>query len=77
MSIFRFVLHERVIAYMRVGWMWCADLGLPHNEYGCLMMWPCKCECIEPRQYRPQRERYEGLSDKELRQQTSDYLDPP
>ncbi len=74
MTTFRYVLHERVIAYMRVGWMWCADLGLPHSQYGCLMMWPCKCECVEPKQFRPVRERYEGASADDMRHAANAYL---
>jgi hypothetical protein len=44
----RYVRHERVMDYMRLGWMWAADLGDYHSEWSCLMCWPCSCKCVEP-----------------------------
>lgn len=45
---FRYVLHERVRDFIMLGWLECADLGPPHNEYSVLMCWPCQCKYVEP-----------------------------
>ena len=42
----RYVLHENVIDYMRLGWMWRANL----NDLAVLMIWPCECNPVEPQQ---------------------------
>jgi hypothetical protein len=41
----RYVKHENVGDYLALGWMWAANL----NEYAALLIWPCKCRCVEPR----------------------------
>lgn len=41
----RYVIHERVQDHFMLGWMWAANL----NEYAALMIWPCACECVEPK----------------------------
>jgi hypothetical protein len=46
---YRYVVHERVPAYLALGWMFTADLGPPHNEHALLMCWPCGCKLVEPR----------------------------
>lgn len=47
---FRYVRHDDVLTYARLGWMIAvADLGPPHNQYSTLMCWPCQCKCREPR----------------------------
>lgn len=45
---FRYVIHERVLLYFQVGWMFAADLGPTHGEWSCLLVWPCQCRCVEP-----------------------------
>lgn len=47
--IYRYVVHERVVEYLKLGW-WiaCADLG-PHGYYSVLMNWPCSCKMVEPK----------------------------
>lgn len=46
--IFRYVVHEKVIAYMQCGWHLAqADLG-HHSRYSVLMQWLCKCPMVEP-----------------------------
>lgn len=42
--IARYVLHEHVIDYMRLGWMWRANL----SDKAALMVWPCPCWPVEP-----------------------------
>lgn len=39
----RYVLHERVEDYFKLGWMWAANI----NGYAALMIWPCGCKCVE------------------------------
>lgn len=48
---FRYVLHERIADYLQLGWMLCAPLGPPHDEYAVLMCWLCNCGCVEPKRY--------------------------
>jgi hypothetical protein len=40
----RYVIHERVEDYLRLGWMVLAPLG----EWSILMGWPCQCKPAEP-----------------------------
>ncbi len=42
----RYVLHERVADHFMLGWMWAANM----NECAALMIWPCGCECVEPKE---------------------------
>ena len=42
----RYVAHDRVEDHFRLGWMWAANL----NEYAALMIWPCGCQCVEPKE---------------------------
>jgi Bacterial dnaA protein helix-turn-helix len=42
----RYVRHDQVPDYFMLGWMWAANL----NEYAALMIWPCSCDCAEPRE---------------------------
>jgi Bacterial dnaA protein helix-turn-helix len=44
--IARYVVHEQVADYFLLGWMWAANL----NEYSALLIWPCDCQHIEPKQ---------------------------
>ena len=46
--IFRYVLHEHVADYLRLGWMLCPPLGPPHEYYSALLCWMCACKCVEP-----------------------------
>lgn len=48
-GLYRYVTHDRVDDYMRLGWLWCAPLGRPHGEWSCLMRWLCSCDAKEPR----------------------------
>jgi len=46
---FRFVPHERVLDYLKIGWhIASADLG-HHARYSVLMQWMCGCRMVEPR----------------------------
>jgi hypothetical protein len=47
-QFYRFVVHERVLASLRLGWMFVADLGPPRHAYALLMCWPCSCKLVEP-----------------------------
>lgn len=40
----RYVLHVHVLDYMRLGWMWRANL----SDLAVLMVWPCACKPVEP-----------------------------
>ena len=42
--VLRYVIHERVEDYLRLGWMALAPLG----EWSILMGWPCQCKPAEP-----------------------------
>ena len=47
-EIFRFVVHERVLDYARLGW-WIVETDLGHHsEYAVLMQWLCDCKVVEP-----------------------------
>jgi hypothetical protein len=37
---FRYVLHRKVEEYLKLGWMFVADLGPHHGAYSVLM-WRC------------------------------------
>lgn len=47
-GIYRYVIHERVTDYLRLGWAIAADLGPVHGHWSLLMCWPCECKCVEP-----------------------------
>jgi hypothetical protein len=42
--IVRYVVHERVESYLRLGWLPLAPLG----EWSILMGWVCSCPPAEP-----------------------------
>jgi hypothetical protein len=44
-GILRYVTHERVGDYLKLGWLPLAPLG----EWSILMGWLCQCEPAEPR----------------------------
>jgi hypothetical protein len=44
--VVRYVVHERIEDYLRLGWMWLTPIG----EWSVLMGWPCKCKIAEPQQ---------------------------
>jgi hypothetical protein len=47
--IFRYVVHERVEEYMKIGW-WIVQTDMQHHGYySVLMNWPCNCKMVEPR----------------------------
>ena len=33
---------------IRLGWMPCASLHMPHGAYSCLVVWLCACEPLWP-----------------------------
>jgi hypothetical protein len=43
--ILRYVIHERVAAYLALGWLPLAPLG----EWSILMGWACSCPLVEPK----------------------------
>ena len=40
----RYVLHENVMDYLRLGWSWRAYI----NDHAALMIWLCDCPMVEP-----------------------------
>jgi hypothetical protein len=48
---FRYVNHQRVLDYARLGWC-IADTfeHCYHGEFSILMMWMCPCPLVEPKQ---------------------------
>ena len=38
-TFFRYVRHSEVADYESRGWVWAADLGLPHGVFSVLMQW--------------------------------------
>jgi hypothetical protein len=42
--VVRYVTHERVEDYLRLGWLALAPLG----GWSILMGWPCQCKPAEP-----------------------------
>lgn len=47
-KFYRYVLHERVLDYLKCGWHIAQhDLG-HHTYYSVLMIWLCNCNRIEP-----------------------------
>lgn len=42
-SIYRYVSWEQVDEFLRRGYFFAADLGLPHSQYAVLMEWRCCC----------------------------------
>lgn len=47
-ATYRYVIHERVLDYLRLGWAVAADLGPTHGQWSVLMIWLCDCRCVEP-----------------------------
>ena len=45
---FRYVIHQSIPAYLKLGWMVVADLGPIHGEWSMLLEWKCQCKCVEP-----------------------------
>ena len=43
MTLYRYVTWTQVEAFLRRGWCFSADLGLPHSHYAVLMEWRCCC----------------------------------
>ena len=49
-TFFRYVIHERVLDYLRCGWhISCVNIAPHHAQYGVLMTWLCSCKLVEPR----------------------------
>ena len=47
--IYRYVRHEHVLDYLKLGWhIATVDIGY-HSRYSILMVWLCQCEAKEPR----------------------------
>ncbi len=44
-GIYRYVVHELVEDYMRLGWLWVAYAG----HWSSIMFWPCQCPAPELR----------------------------
>jgi hypothetical protein len=58
---FRFVIHDRVLDYARLGWTIEDTMeDCHHGQYSILMEWLCNCPLVEPRKRsaRGQPERY-------------------
>lgn len=50
MTYHRWVIHERVPDYLRLGWMALPSLeGTSHGIYSAHCIWVCECEPVEPR----------------------------
>ena len=48
-KIYRFVKHENVLGYARLGWhIEETDLG-HHGRWAILMSWLCECPVVEPK----------------------------
>jgi hypothetical protein len=47
-GLFRYVLHERIADYERLGWLVVAELHPPHGHFSVLMQWLCDCRPTEP-----------------------------
>ena len=41
----KYVPHHQVEDHERLGWLW----RCVHNEYAAIMIWPCGCNCVEPK----------------------------
>lgn len=41
-GLFRYVRHQDIDHYHKLGWMVVADLGAPHSQYSVLA-WHCGC----------------------------------
>jgi hypothetical protein len=46
--IVKYVRHEHIEDYMRVGWVTVADLGEIHGRWAVLMGWHCDCPVVLP-----------------------------
>lgn len=42
----RYVEREKIAVHEMIGWMWMKDL----KGNAALMIWPCACECVEPKE---------------------------
>lgn len=50
MTLHRWVLHERVLDYLRLGWMALPTLdGTHHGHWSAHCIWLCGCPAVEPR----------------------------
>jgi hypothetical protein len=47
-GLYRYVTHNLVPDYLRLGWMAAADLGPIHGQWSILMFWSCGCAVREP-----------------------------
>lgn len=47
-GLFHLVRHERVPAFLELGWIVWADLGEVHGYWSVLMRWLCDCKVREP-----------------------------
>lgn len=50
MKTFRFVRHEHVYDYLRLGWHIADPAPAHHGYYGVLLQWLCGCKLVEPLQ---------------------------
>lgn len=46
---YRFVRHESVAAYERLGWLNTGPLPGPHGAWSCCLEWVCSCPAPSPR----------------------------
>ncbi len=46
-GLFRYVRHDQIEAFHRLGWMVSADLGPTHGAWSVLM-WRCECGAVKP-----------------------------
>jgi hypothetical protein len=50
MTYHRWVIHERVPDYLRLGWMAMPSLeGAHHGYWSAHCIWLCECKLVEPR----------------------------
>ncbi|MEY9676055.1 hypothetical protein ABIE93_005989 [Bradyrhizobium elkanii] len=49
MTLHRFVLHDRVPDYLRLGWLALSSLeGTHHGFWSAHCIWLCSCKAAEP-----------------------------
>ena len=49
MTFHRWVIHERVPAYLLLGWIALPSLeGTHHGRWSVHCVWLCGCACVEP-----------------------------
>lgn len=53
-GLYRYVTHDRVPAFLQLGWVVCADLGPTHGAWSCLMRWLCDCKPVVPTRFNVQ-----------------------